>query len=75
MGLADDLSEARMRDIRRHKAKPASGAQVAKAFKTSMREMGGLSAKLSSAGMGDLAREVDELASRLRRVQKQAEVM
>jgi hypothetical protein len=74
MALADELeeilSEARMRDVRRHQVKPASGAQVDRAFKETMHGLGALASKLSSAGHRDLARQVDDMAGQVRGIQK-----
>lgn len=66
MSLSDALGEARMRDVRRHQKKPPSGSQVRKLFKNAMQAMGSLSSGLGSMGAQDLARQVDELAGRIR---------
>lgn len=64
------LFEARMKDIRRHQKKEASGAVLKRKFKEAYQALGSLSGDLMTSKRQDLAREVDEIEGMLRRIQK-----
>jgi len=65
------LFEARMRDVRRHQKKEASGAVLKRKFKEAYQALGSLSGDLMTSKRQDAAREVDEIEGMLRRVQKE----
>jgi hypothetical protein len=68
---AKPIGEARMKDIRRHKKRASSGAQLTRRFKEAQQAVGALSASLA-VGRPDLAREVDGIEGMLRSVAKEA---
>lgn len=65
------LFEARMRDIRHHQKKAASGAVIGRKFKEAYQALGALSGALMTSKRQDLAREVDDIEGMIRRVQKE----
>lgn len=65
------LFEARMKDIRRHQKKEASGAVLKRKFKEAFQALGELSGALMTSKHQGLAGEVDDVSGHLRRVQKE----
>jgi len=67
------LLEARMRDVRRHQKKEASGAVLGRKFKEAFQALGNLSGALMISGNQELAHEVDDVTGHLRKIQKEME--
>ena len=65
------LLEARMKDVRRHQKKAASGAVLGRKFKEAFQALGDLSGALMLSKKQDLAREVDDVSGHLRKIQKE----